>query len=122
MPVYLIDKAKRTVVGQKIADMVDMAGAYIKSIVMHEGAIRVTSQSAAVAEVVTDLVPGKVAPNSIHDRHAAGRCGHGSQARQRGQEASLTRIDTAIHPAEQGQPAPYPSAATHCTCLYLPRH
>ena len=66
MPVYIIDKIKRTLTNQRVGDIADMAGAFVKSLALHtDGSIRAVSQSAGDVEQTTDLVPGKVADAAI---------------------------------------------------------
>lgn len=66
MPVNIIDKIKRTISGQKIGDIEDLSGQFVKTVTIHtDGTIRVTSQSATDASESVDLTPGALADGIV---------------------------------------------------------
>ena len=66
MAVYVIDEVERTIQGQKVANIANIAGAFVKSLsVKANGALEAVIQNAGSAEATLELTPGKVAENSI---------------------------------------------------------
>ena len=66
MAVYVIDEVERTIQGQKVANIANIAGAFVKSLsVKANGALEAVIQNAGSAQVTLELVPGMVADESI---------------------------------------------------------
>ena len=75
MPTYVLDKLKRTVSTQKIADAADLDGKYIKEVAFASGVITVTFQNSSGAEdtldisipVVALVLPGVASKEYVED-------------------------------------------------------